>query len=128
MKNLLSLVLFLAFASLTHAAEYPDITLDQVKSAIANKHAVILDANGTKTWKQGHIPGALDFAAVKADLASVLPKDKAALVITYCMCEGCPYYLNAAHAATQLGYTNVKHFAPGIYGWRQSGSPVEKGS
>jgi rhodanese-related sulfurtransferase len=128
MKALLSLALLFALTTLTHAAAYPDITLDQVKAAIADKNAVILDANGTDSWKQGHIPGALNFAAVKANLASVLPKDKGTLVIAYCMCVGCPYYLDAANAAKQLGYTNVKHFAPGIYGWRQSGSPVEKGA
>jgi rhodanese-related sulfurtransferase len=127
MKTLLTLAVAFAFATLAHAAKYPDVTLDQVKAAIADKSAVILDANGTDTWKQGHIPGALNFAAVKGNLASVLPKDKGALIIAYCMCDGCPYYLDAANAAARLGYTNIKHFTPGIYGWRQSGETVEKG-
>ena len=30
----------------------------------------------------------------------------------------------AAKAAKELGYTNVKHYAPGISGWKQSGAPV----
>ena len=34
----------------------------------------------------------------------------------------------AADAAVKLGYTNVKHFAPGIAGWKKSGAPTEKGS
>ena len=88
---------------------------------------VLLDANGTDSWQKGHIPGAIDFQSEKDKLASVLPKDKNALIVAYCACPGCPYYLKAADAAVKLGYTNVKHFTPGIYGWRESGEPVGKG-
>jgi rhodanese-related sulfurtransferase len=28
--------------------------------------------------------------------------------------------------AVNLGYTNVKHYAPGIDGWKKSGAKVEK--
>jgi len=34
----------------------------------------------------------------------------------------------AAAAAVKLGYTNVKHFAPGISGWKESGQTTEPGS
>lgn len=127
MKTLLTLaLLLLAFSVSANAAPYPEITLDQLKAAMADKTVILLDANGTNTWKQGHIPGALNFAASKDNLSSVLPKDKDTLIVAYCMCVGCPYYLDAAKAAQKLGYTNIKHFAPGIYGWRESHSPVEK--
>jgi rhodanese-related sulfurtransferase len=128
MKTFLALLLVAAFATTTHAAPYPEITLDQVKAAIADKKVVLLDANGTASWQKGHIPGAINFETAKGNLSSVLPQDKGTLIVAYCVCEGCPYYLKAADAATKLGYTNVKHFTPGIYGWRESGSPVEKGS
>ena len=35
-------------------------------------------------------------------------------------------YQAAASAAVALGYTNVKHYAPGIDGWKKSGAKVEK--
>jgi rhodanese-related sulfurtransferase len=127
MKTFASLLFILVFAATTQAAQYPEITLDQVKSAIADKKVVLLDANGTDSWQKGHIPGAIDFTAAKGNLASLLPKDKNALIVAYCACPGCPYYLQAADAAVKLGYTNVKHFTPGIYGWRESGSPVQRG-
>ena len=127
MKTLLTLLFTLAFTAAAHAAQYADITMDQLKSAMADKKVVILDANGTKSWQEGHIPGAIDFQGVKGDLASALPKDKGALVVAYCVCVGCPNYLKAADAATKLGYTNVKHFPLGIWGWRDSGAKVEKG-
>jgi rhodanese-related sulfurtransferase len=128
MRTLLALILTFAFAATAHAAQYPEITLDQVKTAIAARDVVLLDANGTDSWQKGHIPGAIDFQSEKGKLASVLPKDKNALIVAYCACPGCPYYLKAADAAVKLGYTNVKHFTPGIYGWRESGEPVEKGN
>jgi rhodanese-related sulfurtransferase len=31
-----------------------------------------------------------------------------------------------AKKAAELGYTNVKHYAPGIEGWKKSGAKVEK--
>jgi rhodanese-related sulfurtransferase len=126
MKALLALLITIAIATTAHAAQYPEISIGEVKAAMAGGKVVLLDANGTESWQDGHIPGALDFEAVKGKLSSVLPLDKGALVVAYCACPGCPFYLKAADAATKLGYTNVKHFTPGIYGWRESGSPVEK--
>ena len=127
MKNLLVLFAVLMFTATAQAAPYPEISIDDMKAAMADKKVILLDANGTKTWQEGHIPGAINFAADKEKLSSVLPQDKGALIVAYCMCVGCPYYLDAANAAKKLGYTNVKHFSLGIYGWRESGSPVEKG-
>ena len=54
------------------AAEYPDISHDDLKKAIEEKKVVLLDVNGSDSWKQGHIPGAIDFTATK-DLATKLP-------------------------------------------------------
>ncbi|MFI5356482.1 MAG: rhodanese-like domain-containing protein [Opitutales bacterium] len=128
MKKLLPLVLSLLLATVAWAnsAKYADISETELKAAIANKSAVILDANGSDSYKTGHIPGAIDFAAHKSQLASLLPADKHALVVAYCGGPQCVAYAEAAKAAVALGYTNVKHFTPGISGWVKSGAPVEK--
>jgi rhodanese-related sulfurtransferase len=102
------------------ADKYPSITTDQLKQAIAEKKVVLLDANGTDTYKAGHIPGALDFDKVEKDLAAKLPKDKGALIVAYCGDENCPAYAFAADKAKELGYTNIKHYAPGIAGWKKT--------
>lgn len=128
MKKFLALLFVVAFAATAHAEKYPEITIPELKSAMADKNVVLLDANGTKSWKEGHIPGAINFDAEKGKLSSLLPQDKNALIVAYCVCLGCPYYLKAANAAVKLGYTNVKHFTPGIYGWREAKEPVEKGN
>jgi rhodanese-related sulfurtransferase len=130
MKKLIALFSVLALAqSLAFAAdEFAHISLAELKQAIAAKKAVLLDVNGTESWQEGHIPGALDFDAVEKDLAAKLPADKNALVVAYCGSEKCTAYKAGAEAAKKLGYTNVKHFAGGIAGWKKAGQPTEKGN
>ena len=109
----------------TKKSEVPSISQVALTKAIADKSATIIDVNGTESYRDGHIPTAVDFYATK-DFASVLPKDKGALVVAYCGSESCGAYRQAAEAATKLGYTNVQHFSPGIKGWKESGAKVEK--
>jgi rhodanese-related sulfurtransferase len=93
---------------------------------MAAKKVTLLDANGTESWQKGHIPGAIDFQANRSKLASVLPKDKHALVVAYCGGPWCQAYKSAAKAAEKLGYTNVKHLAAGISGWQEARETMEK--
>jgi rhodanese-related sulfurtransferase len=104
---------------------YPEIKHDELLSAVAARTVTLLDANGTDSYKQGHIPGAYNFAEVKNRLSAVLPADKSALIVAYCSNEDCPAYQEAAAAAEALGYTNVRHYAQGIMGWKESGAKVE---
>lgn len=108
------------------AGEFPDIGLGDLKKVIADKSAVLLDVNGSESYANGHIPGAIDYAAHQKDLASLLPADKGALVVAYCGSEHCGAYARAAQAAKQLGYTNVQHFKPGLAGWKAAGEPLQK--
>jgi rhodanese-related sulfurtransferase len=71
------------------------------------------------------VPGALDWADVKSDLAAKLPADKSTLVIAYCGNPKCGAYAQAANAAKKLGYTNVKHMSAGIAGWKEAKMPTE---
>lgn len=120
----LALTPLVAFA----AEKFPDISHDELKSAIAEKKVVLIDVNGSDSYKAGHIPGAIDFDAAKGELASKLPADKNALVVAYCANEQCSAYQAGARKAKELGYTNVKHYPKGIQGWKESGEKTEKGS
>lgn len=108
------------------AGEFPDITIPEVKKEIAAGKVVIIDVNGSQSYKNGHVPGALNFADISKDLGSKLPADKGALVIAYCGGPSCNAYTKAANAAKALGYTNVKHMSAGISGWLQAGEKTEK--
>jgi rhodanese-related sulfurtransferase len=126
MKKFLVLLAVVFGAVALHAGEYPDISINELKSAIAEKKVTLLDANGSDSYTSGHIPGAIDFQAQKTALAAKLPADKGALVVAYCGGPTCSLYANAAKAAQELGYTNVKHLSAGISGWKDAGAPLEK--
>jgi rhodanese-related sulfurtransferase len=128
LKKLLSLFAVLAMTVAVSAEDYPEISLADLKGAIASKKVTVIDVNGTGSWKDGHIPGAIDFATSKDKLAKLLPKEKSALVVAYCGGPGCSAYAAAAKVAKQLGYTNVKHLKAGISGWKEAGEKTEKGS
>lgn len=126
MKKLLTLVAALCFAAMVYGAEYPDISIQDLKAAIAAKQVTLLDANGSQKWAGGHIPGAVNFEGSKESLANLLPKDKNALIVAYCGGPACKAYRSAAQAAQALGYTNVKHLSAGISGWVEAGEKTEK--
>jgi rhodanese-related sulfurtransferase len=128
MKKLIALCAATFLAVSIYAGEYPDITIKQLKSEMAAKKVTVLDANGSESWQKGHIPGAVNFESSKDKLASVLPKDKNALVVAYCGGPWCKAYQAAAKAAEKLGYTNVKHLSAGISGWKDAGEKTEPGT
>ena len=121
-RSLLALVLG---ASVAFAAEFADISAADLQKAIADKTVTILDCNGSKSFAKGRVPGALDFEAVKGDLAKHLPTDKNALVVAYCGSPRCTAYEGGLNAAKELGYTNLKHLSIGIKGWKKDNLPVE---
>ncbi|MET0262624.1 MAG: rhodanese-like domain-containing protein [Rariglobus sp.] len=129
-KLLLPLLACFAFVASAFAGsdKVADISHDDLKAAIASGKVVLIDVNGTETYKAGHIPGAIDFEANNAKLATLLPADKSTLVVAYCGNEKCGAYKQGAKAAEKLGYTNVKHYSKGIAGWKKAGESTEKGS
>ncbi|MGJ8672592.1 rhodanese-like domain-containing protein [Rubritalea sp.] len=104
---------------------FADISVDDLKVAIDAGDVVVIDVNGAESYKSGHVPGAVEFGAVKADFASALPEDKGALVVAYCGSPKCGAWKKAAVAAKKLGYTNVQHMSAGIKGWKDAGQATE---
>ncbi len=128
MKRFIASCAVVLLAVAAYAGPYPDINISELKSAMAAKQVTLIDVNGTDSWKQGHIPGAIDFASNKDNLAKVLPKDKNALIVAYCGGPMCQAYQQAAKAAKELGYKNVKHLVAGISGWKEAGEKTERTS
>jgi len=126
MKYLATILSAFVLASTAFAGEYPDISIAELKKAIAEKKVTVLDVNGSASFEKGHIPGAIDYRAKKGEIAKALPADKSSLVVAYCGGPTCGAYAAAAKNASELGYTNVKHLSAGISGWLQAGEPTEK--
>jgi rhodanese-related sulfurtransferase len=118
--------IFVSMPAVAESALAPEVSLDELKSLVAKKGATLIDANGEKMYKEGHVPGAIHFESSKAKLATVLPADKNALVVAYCGGPLCTAWEDAAKEIKALGYKNVKHFKGGIKEWKSSGQTIEK--
>lgn len=125
MKKLFALLATVFLSVNAYAGAFPDISIDELKTAIDAKKVTVIDVNGTDSYKAGHVPGAIDYAAQKAEISKLLPADKGALVVAYCGGPACNAYAQAAKAAQALGYTNVKHLKAGISGWKAANAPLE---
>jgi rhodanese-related sulfurtransferase len=125
MNKLITLVLGCAFSVTAFAGEFAEITIPELKKAIAEKSVTVIDVNGSDSYKAGHIPTAIDFGKDGAVLEKSLPTDKSALIVAYCGGPKCQAYQAAAKKVKELGYTNVKHLSAGIAGWKEAGEPTE---
>jgi rhodanese-related sulfurtransferase len=126
MKRVLAVLATVGVAISAFAGEFKDISVKEVSTLAKSKKAVIIDVNGTESYKKGHVPGALDYDLIKENLSAKLPADKSALVVAYCGGPKCMAYQAAANAASKLGYTNVRHMSAGISGWKEAGQKMEK--
>jgi rhodanese-related sulfurtransferase len=126
MKKLLATIMLgIIGAGIASAGEFPDISIKELNKAIKEKKATVIDVNGSDSYKSGHVPSAIDFAANKEKIEKLLPKEKDALIVAYCGGPSCNAYTSAANAAKELGYTNVKHLSAGISGWKSAGQKLE---
>lgn len=82
-------------------------------------------------YKNGHIPGALNFYADEFDkyAPQVMPKllDKNQEIITYCHGTSCDLSIELAQNLMDAGYTNVKVFFGGWPQWKKAGYPTKRG-
>lgn len=104
------------------------VNLDFVKkqAAIPKIDGVLLiDARpAVRKYDLGHIPTAINIPDTQFDklAPTLLPADKATLLVFYCEGYDCILSHNGAHKAEKLGYTNVRVFAEGFPGWVAGGN------
>ena len=104
-----------ALLSPARAADHTKDTPEEIKKALADGKAVLLDVREKDEWDDGHLKDAklLPLSALKAgakaeDVAKVAPKD----TIVYCHCGSGVRCLKAADELKKLGY-DVRPLKPG---------------
>lgn len=131
------------FARETVDGEYEILSTGDVKKLLdSNEAIVLLDAMpAASSYDQAHLPGAVNFEFPKEpmptwDETSMPGRGKEAYkkllgdeldkpIVVYCGFVKCARSHNAAIYASELGYTNVKRYAGGIYAWRGAGHGVK---
>ncbi len=112
--------------------EIDEVSLADLRSQVAQKSVLVLDARPAEFYRMGHVPGALnlsreDFAADYARLHTVLASAKDRNVVVYCSGEDCKDSKMVANALVMLGFARVKIFKGGWPGWQEAGLPAEVG-
>lgn len=131
------------FAREAVAGKYTILSTAEVKKLRDDgTELLLLDAMPAgSSFDLAHIPGAVNFefpkesmeqwdeasmpGRTKEDYQKLLGDDLDQLIVVYCGFVKCARSHNAAVFAQELGYTNVKRYAGGIYAWRGAGHGVE---
>jgi len=116
--------LFWAFA-VQAAGELKNISTEELSKGVHDKKLFVVDCNTDKVFQEGHIPGAVHMDVMNPD-AKLLPQDKSAALVFYCMNPRCMASHKGAEFAQSQGYANVRVYSPGIQGWEKAGMKVEK--
>ena len=131
------------FAREAMSGQYAILSTSEVKKLRdEGTDLLLLDAMpAVSSFDLAHIPGAVNFefpkeqmdawteesmpARTKEAYRKLLGDDLDRLIVVYCGFVKCARSHNAAVFAQELGYTNVKRYAGGIYAWRGAGLAVE---
>ena len=131
------------FAREAVSGQYPILSTSEVKKLLDDgTECLLLDAMpAASSFDLAHIPNAVNFEFPKEPMDAwteetmpgrtkgvyqkLLGDDLNRLIVVYCGFVKCARSHNAAVFARELGYTNVKRYAGGIYAWRGAGSAVE---
>lgn len=101
------------------------ISMADVEKQLGKKDVYIFDANTKEERiKYGYIPGSIFINT--PEWVKLLPDDKNANIIFYCLNKMCYASSDAALQAQELGYTNVKVMLDGIESWILSARPIIK--
>ncbi len=98
------------------------LSLDDFRTAVENKSALIFDARPSVFFERGHVPGALnlsrdDFANDYRRLAPTLKAAQTRPIIVYCSGGECHDSRLVANALLSLGFEDVSVYTGGWEEW-----------
>src|SRR5215468_11513895 len=120
---------------LSSVASSPEMSTAELRAALTQSSAIILDARPYEEYAVSHIPGARAVPAKPgttpalyvgdaAEVAKDIP-DKIQPLILYCNGLFCGRSERLADDLTKLGYENVRRYQLGTPGWRALGGVMQ---
>lgn len=113
-----------------------EVSTQELKTILADRSAVVLDARPFKEFAISHVPGAVNVAAKPgvpmsvyvSDVAEVdrlLQGKRATPLVLYCNGPYCGKSKRLAEELLAAGYTNIRRYQLGMPVWRALGGPTE---
>jgi rhodanese-related sulfurtransferase len=120
---------------LSNVAGSPEMSTAELRAALTESSAIVLDARPYEEYAVSHIPGARAvpakpgttpalYVADAAEIAKTIP-DKTQPLILYCNGLFCGRSERFADDLTELGYRNVRRYQLGAPGWRALGGVMQ---
>ncbi len=107
------------------------VSLQGAKDRFDRKAAVFLDARKPEEYREGHIPGAINFPTMEMNKFApvVLPQltDRNRETIVYCNGGDCTLSLELAEALKEQGYIRMEVYEGGWPAWKKAGYPAHTG-
>lgn len=103
-----------------------EITRDELKQKLDHpKKFTLIDALPPETYRQGHLPGALNMPPEQVErLATSMLPQKDNEVIVYCAGPSCHASEDVALQLVDMGYSHVRRYVGGKMDWIDAGLPV----
>jgi rhodanese-related sulfurtransferase len=113
----------------------PEISTAELRAALADARAIVLDARPYEEYAVSHIPGARTvpgkpgttpalYVADAAEVAKGIP-DKDQALILYCNGVFCGRSERSANELIKMGYRNVRRYQLGAPAWRALGGVMQ---
>jgi len=120
---------------LSSVAVSPEMSTAELRVALTESSAIVLDARPYEEYAVSHIPGARAvpakpgttpalYVADAADIVKTIPDNGQALIL-YCNGLFCGCSERFADDLTKLGYRNVRRYQLGAPGWRALGGVMQ---
>src|SRR5947209_7712679 len=111
----------------------PEASTEDVRRALADGSAIVLDSRKRSEYVAGHIAGAKNAApepgappsAIVAAVEALIGGDRSKPLILYCNGPHCQASRQLGEQLAAGGFTNVRRYQLGIPMWRTLSGPVE---
>jgi rhodanese-related sulfurtransferase len=114
----------------------PEVSTEELRRALADKSAIVLDARPYLEFAMSHIPGALNVAAKPGvpisvyvsdvrEVERLVGGDKGRALVLYCNGPFCGKSKRLSEELLAAGFTNVRRYQLGIPVWRALGGLTE---
>ena len=103
------------------------ITIERLLEMKANnKKFTLVDVLSEESYKEGHIPGAINIPLENLESLAERYLDNRDTIVVYCGSYSCQASTKATRKLLEMDYENTLDFKAGKRGWQHAGLELEK--